>query len=92
MTRGGGVTLNVEVIGMLVGNFLESPKIYPDFDFKTPKYPNCNFEGSFGKMAFHFSKHFPETPKNYQNQNCIPQEYDEHTNHFGMEVPPGGSK
>ena len=31
--RPGG-TLNVEVIGMLVGNFLGSPKRYPDFDFK----------------------------------------------------------
>ena len=38
-----GGTLNVEVIGMFVGNFLENPKKYPDFDFKPQKYPNCNF-------------------------------------------------
>ena len=34
-----GGTLNVEVIGMLVGNFLENPKKYPDFDFKPLKIP-----------------------------------------------------
>ena len=33
----GGRTLNVEVIGMLVGNFLENPKRYPKFDFKPLK-------------------------------------------------------
>ena len=27
----------MEVIGMLVGNFLENPKKYPDFDFKPQK-------------------------------------------------------
>ena len=31
---GGGGTLNIEKIGMLVGNVLENPKNYPDFDFK----------------------------------------------------------
>ena len=35
---GGGGTLNVEVIGMLVGNFLKNPKKYPDFDFKPLKH------------------------------------------------------
>ena len=41
---GPGGTLNVEVIGMLVGSFLENPKKYPDFDFKPlKKYPDCNF-------------------------------------------------
>ena len=34
---GGEGTLNVEVIGMLVGIFLENPKKYPDFDFKPLK-------------------------------------------------------
>ena len=33
----GGGTLNVEVIGMLVGIFLENPKKYSDFDFKPIK-------------------------------------------------------
>ena len=33
----GGGTLNVEVIGMLVGNFLENPKKYGNFDFKPLK-------------------------------------------------------
>ena len=33
----GGGTLNVEVIGMLVGNFLGNPKKYSDFDFKPLK-------------------------------------------------------
>ena len=37
-----GGTLNAEVIGMLVGNFLENPKKYPDFDFKPLKITNCN--------------------------------------------------
>ena len=32
-----GITLNVEVIGMLVEIFLENPKKYPDFDFKPLK-------------------------------------------------------
>ena len=35
-TESGGA-LNVEVTGMLVGNFLENPKKYPDFDFKPLK-------------------------------------------------------
>ena len=35
---GGGGTLNVEVIGMLVGNVLENPKKYSDFKaLKIPK-------------------------------------------------------
>ena len=38
-----GGTLNVEVIGMLVGNFLQSPKKYPDFDFKHLKIPKLQF-------------------------------------------------
>ena len=33
----GGDTLNVEVIGMLVGNFLENSKKYSDLDFKALK-------------------------------------------------------
>ena len=32
-----GGTLNVEVIGMLVGNCFGNPKQYPDFDFKLLK-------------------------------------------------------
>ena len=36
---GGGRNLNVEVIGMLVGNFLENPKKYSDLDFKALKIP-----------------------------------------------------
>ena len=32
--RGGGGTLNVEMMCMLVGNFFENSKKYPDFDFK----------------------------------------------------------
>ena len=40
--RGG--TLNVEVIGMLVGNsVLENAKKYPDFDFKPLKIPELQF-------------------------------------------------
>ena len=31
---GGGSTPSVEVKGMLVRNFLENSKEYPDFDFK----------------------------------------------------------
>ena len=38
MKKSRGGTLNVEVIGMLVGIFfLENPEKYPDFDFKTLK-------------------------------------------------------
>ena len=32
-----GGTLNVEVMGMLVGNFFGNPKKYPDFDLKPLK-------------------------------------------------------
>ena len=39
----GGGTLNVEVIGMLVGNFFVRPKKYPDFDFKPLKIPKLQF-------------------------------------------------
>ena len=40
---GGGGTLNVEVAGVLVGNFLENPKKYPDFDFQPLKIPKLQF-------------------------------------------------
>ena len=44
----GGGTLNVKVIGMLVGNFfLENTKKYPDFDFKPLKIPILQFWGLF---------------------------------------------
>ena len=53
--RGG--TLNVEVIGMLVGIFLENPKKCPDFDLKPLKIPKLQFWGLFwGKMASIFQK------------------------------------
>ena len=33
-----------------------------------------------------------EDPSKYQNQNFIPQKYNEHTYHFAMEIqPPGGN-
>ena len=41
--REGRDTLNVEVVGMLVGYFLENPKKYPDFDFKPLKVPKLQF-------------------------------------------------
>ena len=73
--RGGG-TLNVEVIGMLVGNFLENPKKYPDFDFKPLENTQIAIlravlRAVLGEMASIFQK-FPEDPKRYQNQNFIP--------------------
>ena len=37
-----GGTLNVEMIGVLVGN-LENPKKYPDLDFKPLKIPKLQF-------------------------------------------------
>ena len=43
MLKNPGGTLNVEVIGILVGNFLENPKKYPDFDFKLLKIPKSQF-------------------------------------------------
>ena len=63
---GGGGTLNVEVIGMLVGNFLENPKKYPDFDLK------LQFLGLFWEKWLPFSRNFPEDAKKYQNHNFLP--------------------
>ena len=54
MTPGG--TLNVEVIDMVVGNFLENPKKYPHFDFKPQNNTQIAifrvaFRAALGKMA-----------------------------------------
>ena len=71
-----GGTLNVEVIGILVRNFLENPKKYPNFDFKPLKILKLQFLGLFlglfWEKLLQFSKNFPEDPKKYQNQNFIP--------------------
>ena len=53
---GGGGTLNVEVIGMLVGNFFGNPKKYPNFDFKALKNTQIAifravFRAVLGKIA-----------------------------------------
>ena len=71
---GGGErgTLNAEVIGMLVGIFLENPKKYPDFDFKPLKNTQISILGAVLGKWLPFSKTFPENPKKYQNQNFIP--------------------
>ena len=54
--RGGG-TLNVAVTGMLVGNFLENPKKYPDFDFKPLQNTQIAIlRAVLGKMASIFQK------------------------------------
>ena len=61
---GGGGTLNVEVIGMVVGNVLENPK---NTQILILNCPNCNFQGyfetCFGKNGFHFPKIFQKTLK-----------------------------
>ena len=58
---GGGGTLNVEVIGMLVGTFFyKTLKKYPDFDFKLLKIPKLQFLELFWEKWLPFSKHFPE--------------------------------
>ena len=56
-----GGTLNVEVIGMLVGIFLENPKKYPDFDFKSLKNTQIAIfrvvlKAVLGRMASIFQK------------------------------------
>ena len=54
---GGGGTLNVEVIGMLVENFLKISKKYPDFDFKPLKTTQIAIlRDVFGKIASIFQK------------------------------------
>ena len=59
--RGG--TLNVEVIGMLVGTFLENSKKPWDFDFKPLKNIQIAiFRAVLGKMDSIFQK-TPEIPK-----------------------------
>ena len=88
MTRG---TLNVEVIGMLVGNFLENPKKYPDFDFNPLKNTQIAIlRAVLGELAWPFSKNFPEDPKNTKIRILYPKKYDEHTYHFTMEVTSQG--
>ena len=54
----GGGTLNVEVIGMLIGNFfLENPKKYPNFDFKPLKNTQIAiFRAVLGKIVSIFKK------------------------------------
>ena len=56
---GGEGTLNVKVTGMLVGNFLENPKKYPDFDFK----PTQILRVVLGKMASIFQKFSRRPPQ-----------------------------
>ena len=57
LNPGGGGTLNVEVIGMLVRIFSENPKKYPDFDFKPLKNTQIAiFRVVLGKMASIFQK------------------------------------
>ena len=52
-----GGTLNVDVAGMLVGNFLENPKNYPGFDFKPLKNTEIAvLRAILGKMASIFQK------------------------------------
>ena len=48
---GEGSTLNVDVIRCARRKFFKK------------KYPNCNFEGCFGKNGFHFPKIFQKTLK-----------------------------
>ena len=72
ISPGVGGTLNVEVIGMLVGNFFWRTLKYPDFDFKPLKIPKLQLGGLFWGKWLPFSKNFPKDPKNYQNQNFIP--------------------
>ena len=55
----GGGHCNVEVIGMIVGNFFwKNPKKYPDFDFKPLKIPQLRavLRAFLGKMASSFKK------------------------------------
>ena len=51
---GEGGTLNVEMIGMLVGNvFLENPPKYSDLDFKALKIPKLLAQGDPEKYKFY---------------------------------------
>ena len=60
---GGGGTLNVEVIGMLVENFLENPKKYPEFDFKPLKNTQIIIlRAVLGKMASIFQQKSSRRP------------------------------
>ena len=73
---------------MLVGNLLENPKKYPDFDFKPLKNTQIAIlRAVLGKMASNFQT-FPEDPKNTKIRILYPKKYDEHTYHFTMEVTP----
>ena len=89
----GGDTLNEEVIGMLVGIFLENPKKYEDFDFKAVKNTQIAIFRAvlgavLGKMASIFQKLFQKSLKNTKIRILYPKKYDEHICHFTMEVPP----
>ena len=74
-------TLNVEVTSMLVGNFLENPKKYPDFDFKPLKNTRIAIlRAVLGKIAYIFQK-FSKTLKNTKITILYPEKYDEHKVH-----------
>ena len=59
---GGGGTLNAEVIGMLVGTFLENPKKYPNCWGNILK--NTNFTENFLETSHFYSIWKTSRPKN----------------------------
>ena len=74
---------------MLVGNILENPRKYPEFDFKPLKNTRIAIlRAVLGKIRLQSPKIFQKTLKNTKITILYPKKYDEHTYHFTMEVPP----